>query len=134
MLTLLLAFIGGMLVSIPAFAMFNEVGASPFRNLETVQQLGGSITDIILYFALIWLLPPVGAVIGAKIGGRSAGLHYMYRRAVGGQILFSIGFSLLLTLVGSAWMSVSGMPTRMQTLAFLAVAQIGCTLGVVWRS
>lgn len=130
MLTLLFAFIGGMLASIPAFAMFNDVGASPFRNLGAVQTR--SISDILLYFALLWLLPPVGAVIGAKIGGRLAELNYMYRRGVSGQMLFSIGFSLLLMFVDSAWASVSGMPTSTQTIAFLAAAQIGCTLGVVW--
>jgi hypothetical protein len=130
---LLVAYLGGMLASIPAFAMFDHVGASPFRNFAVAQDaVGTSLSAVLFYFALIWAVPAVGSTFGAKLAGHPAGFRYMYGRGLGGQFAFSIGFSLLIMAVASFGAWVMGLPAPMQTLAFLAFSQLGCTLGTVW--
>ncbi|MBU0490227.1 MAG: hypothetical protein KKA73_22675 [Chloroflexi bacterium] len=127
------AYLGGLVASIPAFTMFDDVGASPFRNLDAIMaKIGGSLVSTIIYFTLLWIVPAFGSAIGAKIGGRGVDFRHVYSRGIGGQVAFSIGFSLLLMVVASVESMVSGMPTTMQTVVFLMVSQIGCTLGTVW--
>lgn len=133
MKTFLYAYLGGLLASAPAYAMFNDVGASPLRNFDALfNRISGSLWSIVLYFALIWIVPAIGSTIGAKIGGRQADFNYIYGRGVGGQFLFSIGFSILLLTVPNFAGPVYGMQAAMQTLVFLMFAQIGCSLGTVW--
>ena len=73
MKTFLYAYLGGLLASIPAFTMFNDVGASPLRNYQALNaQIGTSLTSMIVALATFFLLPAIGSAIGAKIGGRGA--------------------------------------------------------------
>lgn len=133
MKTFLYAYLGGLLASIPAYVMFSNVGASPFRNFDAVMsKIGGSITSIVVYFLLILIVPALGSAIGAKLGGRGAEFHYIYGRGIGGQFIFAILFSLLIMFVPQVGGPVTGFPTSMQTVAFLAFAQVGCTFGTVW--
>ena len=130
---LIIAYVGGILASIPAFAMFDHVGASPFRNFAAAQDaVGSSLSSIVFYFALIWVVPAIGSTIAGKIAGHGAPFNYMYGRGVGGQIAFTIGFSLLMMVVPgfNAW--VMGLAIPMQTIAMLACGQVGCTLGTIW--
>lgn len=127
------AYLGGLLASVPAFTMFNDVGASPFRNFDAIMsQIGGSLVSVVVYFALIWVVPAFGSAIGAKLGGRVPDFHRIYTRGIGGQVIFSLAFTFLLMGVDSVGNVVFGMPTAMQTAVFLMAAQIGCTLGTVW--
>lgn len=131
--TFIFAYLGGLLASTPAFLLFNDVGASPFRNFDAVyMQMENSILSIVAYFALLWIVPAIGSTIGAKIGGHHGNFRYMYSRGISGQFLFSVGFGLLITFVSAVETVVLGMPTTAQTLTFLMVSQIGCTLGTVW--
>jgi len=130
MKTLVFAYLGGLLASIPAFTMFNNVGANPFTNPEAIDT--HSIVAIVTYFALIWIVPAFGASIGAKIGGRGADFHYIYGRGIGGQVIFSISFSLLVMGSPEIGEIVLNMTASGQTLVFLMASQVGCTLGVVW--
>jgi hypothetical protein len=133
MKTFLFAYLGGMIGSIPAFAIFNDVGASPFRNFQAVNShLGSSIENILLYLALIWIVPAFASSVGAKIGGHPVNFQWIYGRGISGQIIFSIAFSLLIAFVSSVGSVVLGWPLSQQTIAFLMAAQLGCTLGVVW--
>lgn len=133
MKTFIFAYIGGLLASIPAFGMFNDVGASPFRNLQALDRtMFASLSSVALYFLLLWVVPAFGSALGAKIGGRGADFQYIYGRGIGGQVLFSIGFGLLMMTVAAVANTVTGLSTSMQTMAFLMFAQIGCTLGTVW--
>lgn len=133
MKTFVFAYIGGLLASIPAFGMFNDVGASPFRNLQALERtVFASLTSIALYFLLLWVVPAFGSALGAKIGGRGADFQYIYGRGIGGQVAFSIGFGILMMTVAAVASTVNGLSTPMQTIAFLMFAQIGCTLGTVW--
>jgi hypothetical protein len=133
MKTFAFAYLGGLLASAPAFAMFNDVGASPFRNLQALERtVFASITSIALYFLLLWVVPAFGSALGAKIGGRGADFQYIYGRGIGGQVSFSVGFSVLMITVATVSSTVNGLSTSMQTIAFLMFAQIGCTLGTVW--
>lgn len=127
------AYLGGLLASIPAFTMFNDVGASPFRNFDAIMaKIGGSLVAIVIYFALLWIVPAFGSALGAKIGGRGADFRHIYSRGIGGQVAASIGFTLLLMFVASVESAIDGMPTTTQTVVFLMASQIGCTLGTVW--
>lgn len=127
------AYLGGLLASIPAFLLFNDVGASPFRNFDVVyQQVGNSVVSIVSYFAMLWIVPAIGSTIGAKISGHYGIFRYMYGRGVSGQFLFSVGFSILIMAVSAVGNVVLGMSTTAQTLVFLMFSQIGCTLGTVW--
>jgi hypothetical protein len=128
MKTLVFAYLSGLLASIPAFTMFNEVGASPFTNPEAVDTY--SILNIVTYFALIWVVPAFGASIGAKIGGRGADFHYIYGRGISGQVAFSICFSLLIMVSPAVTGVVMGLSAPGQTVLFLMASQVGCTLGV----
>ena len=56
----------------------------------------------------------------------------MYSRGISGQVLFTIGFSILMMSVPAVSNSVEGMTTSMQTVVFLMTSQVGCTLGTVW--
>lgn len=70
MKTLIFAYLGGLLASSLAFAMFNNVGASPFRNYEALDaKIGTSLTAIALSLFLVWVVPAFGSALGAKIGG-----------------------------------------------------------------
>ncbi|MFQ5615412.1 MAG: hypothetical protein ACE5GO_03000 [Anaerolineales bacterium] len=133
MRTYLFAYLGGLLASLPAFTLFNEVGASPYRNFDAVMNvIGGSLVSIVVYFLLLWVVPAFGAAIGGKLGGRGAGFRYIYNRGIGGQVLFSIGFTVLMMTVPSVGDAVYAMPATTQTVVFLMAAQVGCALGVVW--
>lgn len=133
MKTLLFAYLGGLLASAPAFAMFNDVGASPFRNFEALDAtIGTSITAVALSLVLVWVVPAFGSALGAKFGGRGAEFHYIYGRGIGGQVAFSISFSLAMMFVPQVQDAVMGLSTSMQTIVFLMVSQIGCTFGTVW--
>jgi hypothetical protein len=133
MKTFVFAYLGGLAASAPAFAMFNDVGASPWRNFEAVYaKTSGSLQSILIYFALIWIVPAFGSALGAKIGGRQAEFHYIYGRGIGGQVAFSLLFTALLTLVPTVGTTVFGLSTPMQTIVFLMAAQIGCAFGTVW--
>jgi hypothetical protein len=133
MKTFLFAYLGGLLASSPAFAIFNDVGASPFRNLEAVDaSIGTSITAVIWSLVLIWVVPAFGSALGAKFGGRGAEFHYIYGRGIGGQVAFSIAFSLAMMFIPQVQDVVMGLSTSMQTIVFLMVSQIGCTFGTVW--
>jgi hypothetical protein len=133
MKTFVFAYLGGLIGSIPAYAMFNDVGASPFRNLDPVMAAhSGSLLAIIEYFALLWLVPAIGSTIGAKLAGHPYSFQYAYGRGVSGQVIFSIGFGLLMMAVPAVGSSVGAMSTSMQTVVFLMAAQVGCTLGTVW--
>ena len=127
------AYLGGLLASIPAFTLFNDVGASPYRNFDVVySRMDNSIVSIVIYFALLWVVPAFGSTIGAKIGGHHGDFRHMYSRGIGGQFIFSVGFSLLIMVVTAIGSVVLKMPTTAQTIAFLMFSQIGCTLGTVW--
>ena len=133
MKTFIYAYLGGLVASAPAFAMFNDVGASPFRNFDAVMsEIGGSITSIVLYFILLWIVPAFGSAIGSKLGGSDWNFQYIYRRGISGQFAFSIGFSILMMAVPTVSDTVMDMSTTLQTMAFLMFSQIGCTLGTVW--
>jgi len=133
MKTFIFAYLGGLLASIPAFLLFNDVGASPFRNFDAVySRISNSILSIVIYFALLWVLPAFGSVIGAKIGGHQGDFRRMYGRGIGGQFSFSIVFSILIMTVSAVGTAVLGMPTTEQMIVFLMFSQIGCTLGTVW--
>jgi hypothetical protein len=131
--TFIFAYLGGLLASIPAYRSFDDVGASPFRNLDALDgTMFASLTSTITYLALLWVLPALGSAIGAKIGGSGADFRYMYGRGVGGQVLFSIGLGVLMMTVAVVGNTMGGLSTHMQTIAFLMFAQIGCSLGTVW--
>ncbi len=133
MKTFVFAYLGGLLASVPAFGMFNNVGASPFRNLQALDRtVFASLTSVALYFFLLWVVPALGSALGAKIGGRRADFHYIYGRGIGGQVIFSIGFGVLMMTVSTVGSTVDGMSTAMQTIVFLMFSQLGCTLGTVW--
>jgi hypothetical protein len=127
------AYLGGLLASIPAYGMFNDVGASPFRNLDAVKALrGDSLMEIIIYFALLWVVPAFGSTVGAKLAGHPWDFQHCYRRGIGGQVVFSIGLGVLMLTVPAVAGFMASLSTPMQTAAFLMFAQIGCTLGTVW--
>ncbi len=133
MKTLVFAYLGGLLASSPAFVMFNDVGASPFRNFEALDaKIGTSLTAIALSLFLVWVVPAFGSALGAKIGGRGAEFHYIYGRGIGGQVAFSIAFSLAVMFIPQVHDAIMGLSTSMQTIVFLMVSQIGCTFGTVW--
>ena len=130
MKSFIFAYLGGLIASLPVYTLFNDVGASPYRNFDAVMaQIGGSLISTITYFGLLWVVPAFGSAIGAKIGGRGAEFSHIYRRGIGGQLAFSLGFSLLLMQVATVGDIVLGMPTTMQMVVFLLAAQIGCALG-----
>jgi hypothetical protein len=127
------AYLGGLLASAPAFTLFNDIGASPFSNLDAVMsKIEGSIVSIVGYFILLWVVPAFGAAIGAKLGGSGWDFQHIYRRGIGGQFTFSICFSILLAAVPSVGNTVFGLSTASQMAVFLMFSQIGCTLGAVW--
>ena len=133
MKTFIFAYIGGLLASIPAFIMFNKVGASPFQNFDALySQISNSLVSIVTYFALLWVVPAFGSTIGAKLGGHYGDFQHMYGRGIGGQFIFSIIFSIMIMTVASLGKSVMGMSTTEQMLVFLMASQVGCTLGTVW--
>lgn len=133
MKTFVFAYLGGMVASIPAFAMFNNAGASPFINYQALDaQINRSLTSLLIALALVWVVPAFGSALGAKIGGRQAEFHYIYGRGVGGQFIFSIVVSLLVTSTPEVRSMVMGMPLPMQTIVFLMASQIGCVFGTVW--
>ena len=133
MKTFLFAYFCGMLASIPAYMMFNEVGASPYRDYDLVfRNMGYSLSTVLTYYALIFFVPALGSAIGAKLGGRGAELHYMYGRGVGGQFIGAIAFGFLISWLPSLESAVLAMDAPTQTLVVLATAQVGCTLGTVW--
>ncbi len=133
MKTFIYAYLGGLLASIPAFTMFNDVGASPLRNYQALDaQIGTSLTAIIVALATFFLLPAIGSAIGAKIGGRGADFHYIYGRGIGGQVVFAIAFELLVMSNPSVSRHVLPLPIPMQTVVYLMFAQLGCTFGTVW--
>jgi hypothetical protein len=133
MKTFVFSFFGGMIGSIPAYTLFSDVGASPFRNFQAVNsKIGGSLENVLLFFALIWLLPAFGAAFGAKLSGHPIDFQWIYGRGIGGQVVFSILFHLLLVFVCSVDHTVTGLPLSQQTIVFLMAAQLGCTFGVVW--
>ena len=62
MKTFVFAYLGGLLGSVPAYWMFSDVGASPFRNLDPLMAAHtGSLLAIVEYFALLWLVPAIWA-------------------------------------------------------------------------
>lgn len=133
MKTFIFAYLGGLLASMPAFTIFNEVGASPFRNLDAVMaKVNGSLVSIVIYFICLWIVPAFGSAIGSKLGGSGWDFQHIYRRGIGGQFAFSIVFSILLAAVPSVGNTVLGLSTASQTTVFLMFSQIGCTLGTVW--
>ncbi|MBN1315635.1 MAG: hypothetical protein JXA42_09215 [Anaerolineales bacterium] len=126
---LLFTYAGGMLFSLPALAMFSRVSSSPFTNLDALmRQIGSSIFANLLYLAVILAVPPFGAAIGAKIGGKSTTFQQIFFQAIAGQLLFSIGFSILLSQNTSMQDAIFGMAVFLQTLVFLMISQVGCTL------
>jgi hypothetical protein len=130
---LIFAYLGGLLASVPAYAMFNDVGASPFRNFDAVMaKIGGSLVAIVVYYVLLWIVPALGSAIGAKMGGHAWDFRYCYSRGVGGQFAFSIIFSILIFTVPAVKDVVDNMSTSLQTAALLMFSQIGCTLGTIW--
>ena len=127
------AYLGGLLASMPAFTMFNDVGASPYRNLDAVMsKIEGSLESLVIYFALLWVVPAFGAAFGSKVGGSGWDFRHAYSRGIGGQVAFSIGFTALLVAVPSIGKTVFGLSTSSQMAVFLMFSQIGCTLGAVW--
>jgi hypothetical protein len=127
------AYLGGLLASVPAYGMFNDVGASPFRKLDAVMaSRGDSLLAIVIYFALLWVVPAFGSTIGAKLAGHPWDFQHSYGRGVGGQVTFSIGLGILMMTVPEVSGFMAGLSTPMQTAAFLMFSQIGCTLGTVW--
>lgn len=127
------AYLAGLAASIPAFTMFGNVGASPFRNFDAMMShLGGSISSIIIYFALIWAVPALGAAIGAKLGGCGYGFQHIYGRGIAGQFAFSILFSLLIMFVPQVGNPVLSYTPSVQTIAFLMFSQIGCSISANW--
>jgi hypothetical protein len=127
------AYLGGLLASAPVFTLFNDVGASPYSNLDAVMaKIEGSIVSIVGYYVLLWVVPAFGAAIGAKLGGSGWDFQHIYKRGIGGQFAFSIGFTLLLVTVPSVGTTVFGLSTSSQMAVFLMFSQIGCTLGAVW--
>jgi hypothetical protein len=130
---LFIAYLAGMFGSIPAYLIFNNVGASPFRDLDAVSGArAGSLSAVCTYFVLIWLVPAFTSALGAKIAGCPATLRACSTRGVGGRVLFSIGLSVLMMFVNSIGAAVGGLATSFQTIVFLLFAQLGCTLGTVW--
>lgn len=106
------AYLAGLLASIPAFVLFNKVGASPFQNFDAViAQIQNSIVSIVMYFALLWVVPAFGSTIGAKIGGHHGDFRKMYGSGIGGQFAFSVGFSTLIMTVTTVGSVVMGMST-----------------------
>jgi hypothetical protein len=133
MKTFIFTYLGGLAGSIPAFTLFNEVGADPFKRFQAVDsQIGSSLVNILFYFALIWIVPAFCASIGAKISGHPIDFRWIYGRGISGQVAFSIAFTLLVAFVQSVGNTVLGWPPSQQTIVFLMAAQVGCTLGVVW--
>lgn len=131
--TLLFAFLGGMAASAPAFALFNELGVSPYQNFDAVlAHIGVSIAGILTYYGLILFLPAFGSAIGAKLGGRGADLHYIYGRGVAGQCIGVLVFAIVLNTTTGLEATILGLSASTQTLVALATAQVGCTLGTVW--
>ena len=133
MRTLITAFVGGMAASVPAIALFNDVGVSPYRNFDKLLPMASnSIEGLLLFYSLILFLPALGSAIGAKIGGRWAEFHYIYGRGIGGQLFGAIVFGVLMTVIPDLGAAVEGMDTPTQTVVALMAAQVGCTLGTVW--
>ena len=133
MKTFIFTYLGGLVGSIPAFTLFNNVGLSPFSNYQVVNsKIGNSLEQILLDLFLIWVVPAFGAAIGAKLGGHAYPFYWIYGHGIGGQVVFSIGFGLLIVFVASINHFVFGLPPTQQTIVFLMASQAGCTLSALW--
>lgn len=96
--------------------MFNNVGASPFRNFEALDaKIGTSLTALALSLFLVWVVPAFGLALGAKIGGRGAEFHYIYGRGIGGQVAFSLP-SVAVMFIPAVHDAVMGLSISMQTI------------------
>lgn len=126
------AYLAGMIASIPAFGMFNSVGASPWRNFNAMMAtLRYTLASIIVYYAVIWIVPAAGAAIGAKVGGVRSGLLPIFRRSVVGQVFGSIAVTAMLDLVPAFGATVEGYSVPLQTLTLLVASQIICAFFAV---
>lgn len=129
MKTFLFAYLGGLLASAPAYAMFNDVG----HNAQALDaRIGTPITAVVIALGMVWVIPAFGSALGAKFGGRGAEFHYIYGRGIGGQVAFSLAFGLATIVMPQVESAMMGLSASMQTIVFLMVSQIGCTFGTVW--
>lgn len=133
MRTFLFAFLGGMLASIPAANMFANAGIGMMDNaggMAMVNRL--DLAGVIQFYTVLLLIPPIGSAIGAKLGGQWAGVHYMIGRGIGGQLTAFIILTIAFMQFPEFEASIRALSPTGQTIASLALMQIGCTLGTVW--
>jgi hypothetical protein len=133
MRTFLFAFLGGMLASIPAANMFAQFNASILDSGNSMSMLNRlDIAELLQLLAALFLIPPIGSAIGAKLGGQWAGVHYMVGRGTGGQLTTFIILTIAFMQFPEFEASILALSLNGQTIASLALMQIGCTLGTVW--
>lgn len=129
----LFAFLGGMVGSIPAANLFASFGASIIDNATTMSMLDRfDLGEIILFYGALFLIPPIGSAIGAKLGGRGAEVHYMIGRGIGGQFIAFIFLTIAFNQFPGFEASISTLSANGETIVTLMLMQIGCTLGTVW--
>jgi hypothetical protein len=129
----LFAFLGGLLASIPAASMFAQYNASILDSGNSMSMLNrldmGALIQILV---VIFLLPPIGSAIGAKLGGQGSSVHYMIGRGIGGQLTAFILMTIAFMQFPEFAANIRALSPTGETIASLALMQIGCTLGTVW--
>lgn len=133
MRTFFLAYIGGMIASIPIGVIFTNAGIGMLDGAGGLSMLNRmSLAEIIQFYGLMFLVPPIGSAIGAKIGGRGAEVHYMIGRGVSGQIMAYFVLLIIFLQFPGFEATLIALTPNGQTIAMLGLLQIGCTLGTVW--
>ena len=129
----LFAFLGGMLASIPAASMFAQYNASPLDSGNSMSMLNRlNLVELLQFLSVLFVIPPIGSAIGAKLGGRGAEVHYMIGRGIGGQFTAFFVLTIVFIQFPGFEADVLALSRSGETIASLALLQIGCTLGTVW--